>query len=129
MVVDASVVVAALIDDGPAGRWAAGVMASAALAAPAHRQVEAASALRRLGAARSVGEDVATLAHADVLELRIQFYAYAPFGDRVWALRGALCTYDAAYVALAEALAAPLATLDGRLARAPGVACTILTPS
>jgi predicted nucleic acid-binding protein len=39
---------------------------------------------------------------------------------RIWALRGTLTAYDAAYVSLAEALGATLLTCDGRLARAPG---------
>ena len=39
---------------------------------------------------------------------------------RIWALRANLTAYDAAYVALAEALDAPLITIDAKLARAPG---------
>ena len=39
---------------------------------------------------------------------------------RIWALKQNLSAYDAAYVALAEALDAPLLTLDARLAAAPG---------
>jgi predicted nucleic acid-binding protein len=127
LVVDASVVVAALIDDGPAGTWAAEAMFDRFLVAPAHLAVEVASALRRLATSGAIGTDVATLAHADLLDLRVQVYPYAPFGERVWALRSVASAYDAAYVALAEALHAPLATLDGRLARTPGVVCAIET--
>lgn len=126
LVVDASVVVAALVDGGPAGAWAAETMRGRFLLAPAHLPVEVASALRRLAASGAVGADVATLAHADLLELRVQTYPYAPFGERVWSLRSVASAYDAAYVALAEAVSAPLATLDGRLARSPGVACEVL---
>lgn len=39
---------------------------------------------------------------------------------RIWQLRPALTAYDATYVALAEALAVPLITCDGRLARSHG---------
>jgi predicted nucleic acid-binding protein len=46
----------------------------------------------------------------------------------VWELHPNVVAYDAAYVALAEELAAPLLTLDQRLARAPGPTCTFLTP-
>jgi predicted nucleic acid-binding protein len=74
IVVDASVVVAALVDGGPAGTWAASLMSSASLVAPAHLPVEAASALRRLARARLIGADVATLAHVDLLDLRLQLY-------------------------------------------------------
>lgn len=127
LVVDASVVVAALVDSGPAGTWAAEVMHGRFLVAPAHLAVEVASALRRLAASGAIGADVATLAHADLLDLRVQTYPYAPFGERVWALRFVAVPYDAAYVALAEALDAPLATLDRRMARTAGVACRFET--
>ena len=46
----------------------------------------------------------------------------------MWELHPTVTTYDAAYVALAEALDAPLLTLDRRLARATGPACTFLLP-
>jgi predicted nucleic acid-binding protein len=49
--------------------------------------------------------------------------------ERIWALRGNLSPYDAWYVALAEALDAPLATLDLRLGRAPGIDCEVISPS
>lgn len=127
LVVDASVVVAALLDEGPAGVWAAETMRDRFLVGPAHLPVEVASALRRLAASGAVSADVAALAHADVLALRVQAYPYAPFGERVWALRSVASAYDAAYVALAETLDAPLATLDARLARTPGVACVFVT--
>ena len=43
----------------------------------------------------------------------------------VWELRHAVTAYDAAYIALAEALGIPMITADARLARAPGIACAI----
>ena len=127
-VVDASVVVAALIDDGPAGRWAEELLAGQPLAAPHLMPVEAANVLRRAALAGDVSDDIATLAHADLVALPTELFPYEPLATRVWELRGALTAYDAWYVALAETLAAPLATFDGRLARAPGPRCRFLGP-
>jgi predicted nucleic acid-binding protein len=54
---------------------------------------------------------------------------YEALAPRAWVLRHSVTVYDAAYVALAEALDAPMMTLDLRLARAPGPRCPFLTPS
>ena len=51
-----------------------------------------------------------------------------PFAQRAWELRHNLTSYDAWYVAVAEALGLPLATLDEGLARASGPKCDFLTP-
>ena len=53
-------------------------------------------------------------------DVRVTRYPHGPLVSRIWELRGNLTAYDAAYVALAEALDAPLITTDGRLARASG---------
>jgi predicted nucleic acid-binding protein len=68
------------------------------------------------------------LAHADLLRLPVQLVAYEPVANRAWELRENLTTYDAWYVALAEGIGAPLATLDRRLSRAPGLRCELLLP-
>ena len=127
-VVDASVVVAALIDDGPAGRWAEELVASTPLAAPHLMPVEAANILRRAALAGDVSDDIASLAHADLLALAVELFPYDVLADRIWELRGAVTAYDGWYVALAESLKAPLATLDGRLTRAPGPHCSFIGP-
>jgi predicted nucleic acid-binding protein len=54
----------------------------------------------------------------DLLDLPVDRYPHRPLLPRVWELRANLTAYDAAYVALAEALEAPLLTRDARLARA-----------
>lgn len=56
----------------------------------------------------------------DLKRIRVTRYPHAPLVERVWELRNNLSAYDASYVALAEALGAPLVTSDGPLARAPG---------
>ena len=127
-VVDASVVVAALVDVGDLGVWAEELIASDPLAAPHLLPVEVASALQRSAAAGAISGDSATLAHADLVDLRVELFAYAPIAERIWELRHTVTAYDAWYVALAERLEAPLATLDHRLRRAPGIRCTITAP-
>ena len=59
-------------------------------------------------------------AMADFRDLRATRYPFLALLDRVWELRANLSAFDAAYVALAEALGAPLVTCDRRLAQAPG---------
>ena len=127
LVVDASAVVAALVDSGPDGRWAEGLL-TAHLAAPHLLPVEVASVLRRAVHAGEISDDVAALAHADLVDLRVELVAYDVVGDRIWELRQNVTAYDAWYVAVAELLDAPLATLDRRLVRAPGPTCTFRTP-
>jgi len=127
-VVDASVVVAALVDGGPVGRWAEELLVSTPLAAPQLMPVEVANVLRRAALAGDVSDDVAGLAHADLLAVPVDLFPYEPLAGRVWDLRGAVTAYEGWYVALAESLAAPLATLDGRLWRAPGPRCRFLRP-
>lgn len=128
LVVDASVIVAALVDSGPDGDWAAHVLREQTLAAPHHMPIEAANVLRRAALAADLSPDTASLAHADLLELRIELFPYGPLAERCWQLRENITTYDAAYVALAEQLDAPLATLDTRLSRSTGPRCQFKTP-
>ncbi len=128
LVVDASTVIAALVDGGPDGRWAEEVLAGQHLVGPHLLPVEVANVLRRSALGGDVSADSASLAHADLLDLPMDLYPYAPFADRVWELRPSVTSYDAWYVALAEGLDAPLATLDLRLASSPGPQCRFLTP-
>jgi predicted nucleic acid-binding protein len=70
----------------------------------------------------------ANAAHDDLMQLNVELFSFDPFAERVWELRHSVTSYDAWYVALAEALRLPLATLDLKLARAPGIACELMTP-
>lgn len=128
IVVDASAVASALVDGGPAGEWARARVAGRPLAAPAHVFVEVSSVLRRAVLTRALGRDVAALAHEDLIALPITVFPFEPLASRVWELHPAVTAYDAAYVALAEALAVPLVTLDRRLARAGGPRCEFSLP-
>jgi len=128
VVVDASVVVAALVDSGPAGRWAEPLLAGGELAAPHLMPVEVANILRRAVAAGDLSADVAALAHAELTELPVELFSYEPFAPRVWHLRANVTSYDAWYVAVAEELDAELATLDAKLAGASGPTCAFALP-
>ncbi|MGK2850037.1 MAG: type II toxin-antitoxin system VapC family toxin [Candidatus Limnocylindrales bacterium] len=128
IVVDASAVVAALVDGGSAGAWAASELGGGPLAAPHLMPVEAANILRRAVLTGDVSADTAALAHDDLVQLRVELFPYEPFAPRVWELRANLTAYDAWYVALAEVLGGPLVTLDLRLARAPGPRCDFRLP-
>jgi predicted nucleic acid-binding protein len=127
-VIDASVMVAALVDASPVGSWAESVLASGPLAAPHLLPIETANVLRRLALAGDISSDVAALAHRDLLAIRMELFPYAPLGERVWELRQNVTSYDACYVALAELLRVPLATLDARLTRIPGATCEFRLP-
>ncbi len=126
---DASVVVAALVDDGPDGRWAEEFLRDESLAAPHLMPVEVVNILRRAVLAGDVSDEVASLAHSDLGQLRIELFSFEPLAERVWELRRNLTAYDAWYVALAESLEVPLATLDQRLTRAPGPECKFMIPA
>ena len=55
-------------------------------------------------------------------------WSHRPLLDRAWELRDNVRSYDALYVALAEALDATLLTLDKRLVRATGTRCRVMVP-
>jgi predicted nucleic acid-binding protein len=128
LVVDASVVVAAHTGRSPACERAAALLRSGFLYAPVILRFEAANALRRLEAAGTISGEAAALAHADVLALNVELVPYEPLAQRAWELRRNASIYDGVYVAAAELLEAPLATIDGRLVRAPGARCAFVTP-
>ncbi|HEX4997349.1 MAG TPA: type II toxin-antitoxin system VapC family toxin [Terriglobia bacterium] len=129
LVLDSSVLVAALVDTGIAGAWAEEVMASGPLSAPELVYVEATNILRRLERARLLTTHEANAAQDDLMLLNLELFPFEPFSERVWQLRHGLTSYDAWSVAVAEALDLPLATLDRRLSRAKGPTCDFLTPA
>jgi len=127
LVIDASLVVSALVDSGSTGTWAESLLATEPLTAPHLMPVEAANILRRAAMAGNISADAASMAYADLLDLRVELFPYAPFAARVWELRDNVTSYDAWYIALAESLGSRVATLDLRLARAPGPRCELDT--
>ena len=128
VVVDASVLVAALLDSGREGQWAESVIAEGSLTGPELVLAESSNVLRRLERARKISGLEANSAYRDLLRLDMELFAFAPFAGRVWELRSNLSIYDAWYVAMAEAFECPLATLDRRLDRSSGPMCELITP-
>ena len=127
-VIDASVLVAALTDNGPEGAWAEEVLAEGNLVAPHFALVEATNILRRLELAGRLSRLEAGAAAQDLLRLDLALLPFAPFAERVWELRANITSYDAWYVAVAEEIDMPLATLDRALTAAPGPRCRFLAP-
>jgi predicted nucleic acid-binding protein len=124
LVVDASVLVVALADDGADGDKARARLRGEHLAVPELADLEVASVLRRQLQAGTVDARRAGLALDDLAALPAQRAPHRPLLARCWELRN-LTVYDAAYVALAEAMQATLLTGDQRLAQAPGPRCRI----
>lgn len=125
IVVDASIIVTALADDGADGDRVRARLRGERLAAPHLIDIEVVSAWRRLAAADALDDRRARLALEDLRSLRLERVTHPQLIDRCWELRSNLTVYDAAYVALAEAIGADLLTADAELAAAPGSRCRI----
>jgi len=124
IVIDASVIVAALVDTGRDGIWAESLIATETLVAPELVMVETTNVLRRLELTKELTPVKSGLAQKDLMRLDIQLFPFHPFAERIWALRKNITSYDAWYVALAEALDCSLASLDIRLKNAGGTKCS-----
>jgi predicted nucleic acid-binding protein len=120
VVVDASALVTVLIDPGLGGEKVADALRGKDLHAPDLLPYEVANVLRRHRVAGRLSPTEAALAHQAARRLPIELWSYEVLADRVWTLTGSLSAYDAAYVALAERIEAPLVTGDARLARGSG---------
>jgi predicted nucleic acid-binding protein len=126
IVIDASVLSDALIDDGPVGVGARAALATDPhWAAPAHLLVEVVSVIRGRALGGKLGPVRAQEAVDALPTLVIDQIDVAALVDRMWQLRGSITAYDAAYVAAAEILGCPLVTADGRLVKAKGMRCEI----
>lgn len=114
MVVDASVVVSLLVSPDERGYG----LLRPPLRAPHLIDVEVAHALRRLVRTCVIAPAVAAAAVAALPGIPLARYPHVGLLDAIWGLRDTISAYDAAYVALAQAFAEPLLTLDAPLARA-----------
>ena len=90
------------------------------LFAPHLLDLEVVQVLRRYCASGEIDSERGNEAIEDLKDLPIKRYPHEIFLHRIWELRHNMTAYDAAYVALAETLPAPLLTRDAHLASAPG---------
>ena len=90
------------------------------LHAPHLLDMEMAQGIRKLAREKAISADRGEQALEDLQRLRIVRYPHSILLRRVWQLRNSLTAYDAAYIALAEQLAAPLITCDARIGAAHG---------
>jgi predicted nucleic acid-binding protein len=90
------------------------------LHAPHLVDVEVAQVVRRYAAHGDIDGERGRMALADLADFPLRRYPHDFLLPRIWELRNNLSAYDAAYVALAEALDAPLLTRDQRMAAAAG---------
>ena len=121
IVVDASAMVEVLLDMPEAATTERAVFGSGRpLHAPHLLDLEVAQVVRRFHLRREIADERGEAALAVLALLSITRHDHGPLLPRVWELRHQMTAYDAAYVALAEALGAPLVTRDAKLAAARG---------
>ena len=126
IVVDASVLAPAIGDDGADGTAARDrLRTEGALAAPDLIDIETVAVFRKRWLAGDMPDDRFREAVGDLRDLALDRYPALPLLPRIAELRANVTAYDAAYVALAEALSCPLMTADQRLANATGPLCPI----
>lgn len=125
IVVDAGVLLVALVDDGSNGDSVRARLRGERLVAPELIDLDVLSALRGLTRSGQVLLRRADLALEDLESIPMERAPHHHLLGRCWQLRDNLTPYDAAYVALAETLDTTLLTGDRRLARATGPRCRV----
>ena len=125
LVVDASVIVTALIEPGEAGERIVQRLRGAELHAPDHLAVEVTNSIRRRRNSGLLSPAESALAIDSFWSLPLTLWPFETLAERTWLLGDNLSSYDGAYVALAELLTVPLVTRDAGIARAPGPRCDI----
>jgi predicted nucleic acid-binding protein len=126
IVVDASIAVDFLLDLAPHSSTIASTFAAEPdIAAPHLLDVEVTQVLRRWLLAGKISEPRARAALEDLADLPLLRYEHVPLLARAFDFHANATAYDAVYLALAEALRAPLLTRDSALAKIPG--CRVRT--
>ena len=119
--VDASALIEVLLRTERGARIEARLLSGGeSLHAPHLLDVEVTQVLRRYERASSLTSERGQQALADLADFPMHRYPHDWLLPRMWELRRNVTAYDAAYLALAEALLVPLVSCDARLASAPG---------
>jgi predicted nucleic acid-binding protein len=120
LVIDTSAILDALAAHEPAPGLTERLSEDGDLHAPHLIDIEILHALRGMRIRDEITAERATDARTDFAETGLLRYPHEPLSDRIWELRHNLSTDDAAFIALAETLDAPLITCDVRLAASSG---------
>jgi len=121
IVADASVVIEVLLNTSLAASCREIILApSESVCVPHLLDLEVCQVLRRYVRTGQLADTLASEALRVLNDLPLFRYSHEPLIDRIWELRHSISAYDAAYVALAESLGAPLVTCDARLTRSHG---------
>jgi predicted nucleic acid-binding protein len=125
IVVDTSAMVEYLVGTDPLGEAVSEAIEGKVLVAPHGLDLEFANALRRLVLAGHTSMHAAHLALATLRSLPMTRHPHTMLLGRIWELRDNMWPYDAAFVALAEALGAVLVTVDSKFQGVPGLRCEV----
>lgn len=125
LVVDASCVYEVVTDSADAEAVRTRLAADPDHGAPHLVDAEVLGVIRRQHLAEVLDATAAAQAVEDLRQWPGERYGHRALMDRAWQLRWSVRSWDALYVALAEALEATLLTRDRRLAGAPGPTCSV----
>jgi len=128
VVTDASVALAAFLPGSAHSNWARELLDLDELVAPELIVPEVLHVLRRMVNLGRLDPEDAIAIRDDFVDIIGELIPHKPLITRSWELRSVLSSYDSMYVAAAELLGLPFATVDRKIASAPGVRCEVLTP-
>lgn len=126
LVIDASALIALLLDPGERGAAVADLVRGGSLHAPALLPFEVANVLRRQRLSGRLSRAEAALASDGAARLPVELWPHAVVAAWVWELGDVLTAYAASYAALAEFLGARLVTADKRIPVAPNLRCAVV---
>jgi predicted nucleic acid-binding protein len=128
IVLDTSAMVEFLVGTDSTAESIRALVAGEKIAGPHAVDLDCASALRGLVNGSKLPPDEGERALQLLGRMSLKRYAHTPLLPPIWQLRHNMWPCDAAYVALAESLGAALVTLDGKIAKVPGINCTVRNP-